>query len=189
MNIRRRDFILGLASAGVGGSTVTGCKYIPSAAKIALIALSVGKAAGLVCKQCKIDDKSRAIVIEIMGKVRSCIPATVETFEKKWTDIAREHTQKLVDEGRITPTQGQLIMAAFVVVVKGVSYLFMVRFPKAREFTDLVLSGVCGFCDGFLTTFTPSNVESDECTDCDEKTLKAVGVDAEAYRFLIKYRF
>lgn len=189
MNIRRRDFILGLASAGVGGVTVTGCKYIPSAASIALIALSVGKSAGLVCNQCRIDDKSRAVIIEIVGKVRSCIPATGESFFDKWISVAKEHTQILIDRGNITKEQGKIIIAAFTVVAKGVDYLFMVRFPKAREFTDLVFSGVGGFCDGFLTTFTPSNVESDECTDCNESNLKAVGVDAEAYRFLLKYRF
>lgn len=189
MNIRRRDFILGLAAAGVGGVTVTGCKYVPSAAQVALIALPVGKAAGLVCNQCKIDDKSRAVIIEIMGKVRSCVPATGESFYDKWISVAKEHTQILIDRGDITKEQGELIVAAFTVVAKGVDYLFNHLNPKVREYTDLVLAGVGSFCDGFLTTFKPANGECDDCHECDDCTLKAAGVDADAYRFLLKFKF
>lgn len=182
MNISRRDFVKNLGAASIGGvmvGFVSGCKYVPSIEQIGIISIGVGKATGLVCNLCKIDDKSRAVIIEIVGKVRGCVPATGETFYANLMKIAEEHTKILIDAGKISNEQGELILVAFALVAKGIDYLFTRLDPKVRTMTDLVLAGIGGFCDGFLTTFKPAN----DCPDCTIK-IDFTGVDMEAYKYL-----
>ena len=182
MNVSRRDFVKNLSAASIGGVMVGfggGCKYIQSIEQIGVVAVGVGKACGLVCNLFKIDDKSRGVIIEIMGKVRGCVPATGDTFNAKWMKIAEEHVQTLIDRGDITKEQGGLILVAFALVAKGIDYLFTRLDPKVREMTDLILAGIGGFCDGFLSTFKPAS----DCQDCTVK-IDFKGVDMEAYKYL-----
>jgi len=110
----------------------------------------------LRCDQTKIDDATRAKIIEIVGIVSTVTPAADKTFEETWLPIAKDHTAKLVDEGKITSDQATLIIGAVTVAVKGIDYVF-VRYPKAKLYEGLVVSVINGFTDGFLTAFKPVN--------------------------------
>jgi len=154
--------------------TFTGCKSIPSTDQMYLTSQTIGVATGLVANQCKIDDESRNAVVEIMNEVVQCIPETNQTFEVAWTPIAQAHVNKLIADGKIDAGQGALIMAAFNVVVKGIDYIFEIRYPKAKQYKELVIAAVDGFSDGFLAVFKPVNVEA-----CSARV-----VDLKAYDWL-----
>ena len=160
-------------------AVITGCKSIPTPESMTTTAYTVGIASGVVANQTKIDDTSRNVVIDIMNEVEMCVPQTNETFESAWMPIARNHTQKLFDEGKIDRGQYDLIISAFDVACKGIDYLVTVRFPKAHEYTELINAATHGFCDGFLSVFKPANVVA--------ATHTSVAADKEALKYLNRY--
>ena len=82
---------------------------------------------------------------------------------------------KLVADGKITDTIGTVSLVTFRIVVKGIDYIFDVRYPKAREYKELVSAAVSGFTSGFLAVFKPANAEV--------KGME-LKVDMEAYEWL-----
>lgn len=183
----RRDFMKGvfMATATVGvGSTLTGCKSIPTAEAMYSTSLAIGYATGMIANQCKIKAEDRQVVIDIVNIVSQTIPEQGQTFEEAWTPIAKAHVQKLIDEGKIDQKVGDIILSAFAVVVKGIDYIFEVRYPKAKEYKDLVVAAIDGFTTGFLTVFKPENPETvnGECDANCERALR--WYDREAYDYL-----
>jgi len=154
MNTRR--VFLSLSAAAIAAAAFTGCKSVPSDETMYTTSYAIGAAAGLIADQTKIDDATRAKIIEIVGIVSTVTPAADKTFEETWLPIAKDHTAKLVDEGKITSDQATLIIGAVTVAVKGIDYVF-VRYPKAKLYEGLVVSVINGFTDGFLTAFKPVN--------------------------------
>ena len=155
----------------------TGCDKDPTVEEMAATATAVGKAAGFVANQTKIDDKSRAVVIEIVTKASSVVPEKDQSFADAWTPIAKEVTDKLVKEGKIDEGQSVLINGAFAVACRGLDYLVSVRYPKAKKYENLVSAGVKGFTGGFLEVFKPSNSAVSALKDGD--------YDKEAYEYLM----
>lgn len=155
----------------------SGCKQIPSVETMETTATAVGKAAGYVANQTKIDDKSRTVVIEIVTKAAEVTPAKDQTFVDAWTPIAKEITDKLIAEGKIDQGQALLINGAFGVACRGLDYLFTVRYPKAKEAQNLVSAAIKGFTTGFLTVFKPVNGAVSATASGD--------FDKEAYEYLM----
>ena len=156
-----------------------GCKSIPSDGQMYNSSYTVGVSTGLIANMTKIDDVSRSAVVDIIDEVDSCIPATNETFSAAWTPIAEKHIAKLIEDGKIDAGQGILIAKTFDVVVTGIDYLFNVRYPKARQYQELVESAAHGFSDGFLTVFKPTN------TSCGFSAAPSnITYDVEAYNYL-----
>lgn len=149
-----------LALAAAVTVAIVGCKTIPSTDKMYVISEAIGFSTGMVVNETKVDDATRNAIVEIMGIVCECVPETNQTFEAAWTPIAKAHTQKLIDDGKITEQQGTLIMAGFGLVAKGIDYIFEVRYPEAKQYKDLVCAAIDGFSNGFLTVFKPVNVNS-----------------------------
>ena len=155
-----------------------GCDKEPTPEKMKTVADAVGRAAGFVANQTKIDDKSREVVIEIMTKASEIVPKEDESFVDAWSPIAKEITDKLVTEGKIDAGQSILINGAVNVACRGLDYLVTVRFPKVKKYENLVSAGVEGFTGGFLAVFTPANAAV---------AAKApANYDKEAYDFLTK---
>ena len=168
----------------------TGCKSLPTAEGMYSTTYAIGAAAGMVANQtvpdCCSDDNTRNTVIEIINIVSTCIPETNQTFASAWTPIAQEHVDQLIADGKLDQTQGTLVMTAFSLVVKGVDYVFEVRYPKAKEYKELVVSAINGFSCGFLTTFKPCNECSDtECDECIAKRDGKVEYDVDAFEYLM----
>ena len=153
-----------------------GCKQIPSVETMETTAIAVGKAAAYVANQTKIDDKSRAVVIEVMTKASEVVPSADQTFVDAWTPIAKEVTDKLVKEGKLDEAQAVLVNSAFAVACKGLDYLVTVRFPKAKQYENLMSAAVKGFTSGFLSVFKPVN---------GVVSVPAEDYDKEAYDFLM----
>lgn len=156
-------------------AVATGCKSVPTDSQMFTTAYAVGAAAGLVADMTKIDDTSRNAIIDIMNEVESCVPETNQTFTAAWTPIAERHIAKLIEEGKLDLGQGILVAKTFNVAVNGIDYLFEVRFPKAKQYQDIVSAATHGFCGGFLATFKPAN---------NMMSISNVTYDVEAYDFL-----
>lgn len=169
-------FVAAIALA-LGFGTV-GCKSLPTSDTMYSTANAIGVATGMVANGTEIDDASRNAVCDIVNKVSSCIPETNQTFSAAWTPIAKEHTDKLIVEGKISTTQGVFVMKAFSVAVAGIDYIFEVRYPTAKQYKDIVTAAVNGFTDGFLTVFKP--------VDGDSARGRAVTFDIDAYEWLKK---
>lgn len=152
-----KKYLFGIMAA-VMAACIVGCESRPTPDSMTATSRSIGAAAALVANQSKIDDKSRNAVIDIIKKVEVCIPQTNETFETAWTPIAESHIAQLKSNKTINDGQAMLISCAFSTAVKGIDYLFSVRYPEAREYQELVEAATHGFCDGFLTYFKPATV-------------------------------
>lgn len=155
----------------------TGCdKDLPTPEKMETTSRAIGVAAGYVAGQTKMDAEAKAAVVEIMTEVSKATPTKGQTFEEAWTPVAKEVVAKLVADGKLKEGQDVLVLAAFNVATKALDYEFNVRYPKAREVTDLVAAAVRGFTDGFLSTFNVGTA------------LKAApaDMDKEAYEYLTK---
>lgn len=157
---------------------LAGCKSIPTPEAMKATSTAVGAAAGLVANETKIDDKARNAVIEIVGKVSSVTPDKGQTFEDAWTPVAKEVVAKLIAEGKLDDGTGQLALMAFGIAVKGIDYIFDIRYPKAREYEELVAAAIKGFTEGFLSTFTPAN------GDAVRATIPSPAPDEEALKWL-----
>ena len=154
-----------------------GCdKSLPSPEKMESTSRAIGIAAGYVASQTKLDAEAKAAVVQIMSEGSKATPAKGQSFEEAWTPVAKEVVAKLVADGKLKNGQDALVLAAFGVATKALDYEFTVRYPKAREVTEVVASAVRGFTDGFLSTFNVRN------------TLKAApaDMDKEAYEYLTK---
>lgn len=160
---RTKEMKFGKMMAAIAAAATVfciGCKSLPTAEVMKATATSIGYAAGLVANETKIDDKARNTIVEIVNEVAKVVPEKGQKFEDAWTPVAKEIVAKLIAEGKITDGIGTISLAAFGVAVKGIDYIFDVRYPKAREYEELVSAAVSGFTEGFLTVFKPVNGES-----------------------------
>lgn len=156
----------------------TGCKKeLPTPEKFETITQSIGTAAGYVANQTKINDKSRNAVITIIGEVSNVTPKENQSFEDAWTPVAKEVVAKLIADKKIDEGSSALVLATFNVACKGLDYIFNIRYPKAKTYTELVNAAVRGFTGGFLTTFKPVNTAL---------AAAPANMDKEAYEYLTK---
>lgn len=149
---------------------LTGCKSVPTVEKMESIARLIGTSAGMVVNMTKIDEKSKAVVVEIMKIVETSVPKTDQTFSEAWTPIAKEHVAKLVQEGKIDDGEAQLILTGFGLACDGLDYVFNVRYPKAKEYKELVEAAIHGFIGGF-TSVVNTSLKSTKDALYDEKAL------------------
>lgn len=176
MNINRKNFLFGLFGIGVAGVGIEGCTTIPTIDTIKSGGIAVGKAAGFVVKNIEIDENGKRTIAYILKKAQFCIPTGDETFEGKWGAIAKEHIGILVSRGDIDEKKGELLYSAFVIILKGVEYLFAVRYPAAKAYTDLAVNGIAGFVEGFIMVYGDDQLAS-------RKNIREM-VDMDAYRYL-----
>ena len=156
---------------------ISGCKSLPSPEVMKATATSIGVAAGMVANETPIDDKARNTVVAIMEEVAKVTPKQGQSFEEAWTPVAKEIVAKLIAEGKIDDGIGNISLAAFSIAVKGLDYIFTVRYPKAKEYEELVNAAVSGFTEGFLTIFKPVDAEKVKGADAPKP-------DAEALKWL-----
>ena len=181
--ISRKDFIGRLFVCGAAGTAptlvLTGCHSVPTPEAMFQTAQAVGFSAGMICNLTKISDKDRAIVCDIMNIVGQVLPEQGQSFEDAWGKVAKDHLALLVQQGKISQVEADIIFAAFTTAVKFVDYLFNVRYPKAKEVKELVFAATNGFVVGFLTVFKPANPqngEDGECADCCELRARKAAV-------------
>ena len=173
---------LTIVSAAIAAAAVVfcaGCKELPTPETMKKTATAVGVAAGLVANETPINDKARNTIVAIMGEVARVSPKEGQSFEDAWTPVAKEVVAKLIADGKIDQGIGTISLAAFSIAVKGLDYLFDVRYPKAKQYEELVTAAVSGFTDGFLSVFKPVN---------DEKSAQKYKADEAAYKWLKEHK-
>ena len=171
--------MMAAAMAAAGMFICSGCKNLPTADVMESTASSIGVAAGLVANETKIDDKARNTIVEIVNEVSRVVPGKGQTFEDAWTPVAKELVAKLIADGKIDEGIGTVSLAAFGVAVKGIDYIFTVRYPKAKEYEELVAAAVKGFTNGFLTVFKPVNDTKGKQIEADKEALKWLKANAK----------
>lgn len=157
----RLVFLVGLAALAV-----TGCKTVPTADTVYLVARAGGSATALVMNETKLDADKRTVIRDIVNEIRECTPEVGQTLEAAWTPVAQRHVDLLVEEGRIDSAAATLVMTGFKTVMVGVNAIEN-RYPRIRADRDLLGAAVGGFCEGFLAKFDAG------CANC---TLSAVSV-------------
>ena len=172
-----KKMTIGLLAAAL--AVVAGCK--PTVEQMKTTATAIGYAAGLVANETPIKDDARNAIVEILGDVRSCVPAEGQTFADAWTPVIKSKVAEFVASGKIDAATGELVTTVAVMAAKGVDYLFEVRYPEARQYEELVAAGVSGAVDGFLTAFKPV-----DCDDCTPRAGAAKEYDKKAYEYFKK---
>ena len=160
-------------------AAIVGCT--PSEEQIKQTATAIGYAAGLVANETPIKDEARNAVVEVLNEVRACIPAEGQSFAEAWEPVIKSKVAELVAAGKIDEATGTLVTSVALMAAKGVDYLFDVRFPKAKQYANLVTAGAGGAIDGFLTVFKPV-----DCDDCTPKARAAKEYDKDAYEYFQK---
>ena len=177
LSLKFKSFMTAVFAALMSVSVI-GCKSIPTVGQLESASYMVGTTTGVICNMTKISDKDRQIIIDIVTEISHYTPTQSETLAQAWTKIAKEHTAKLVDEGKITAEEGTLILNVFSSVADAGEYIVEVRWPKIIEYADLMAAATRGFSNGFLTTFTPVNSNS----------LQSAPIDRQAYDYLTAKR-
>ena len=156
-----KKLILAIMSAGL--VAITGCT--PTADQINKTATAIGYAAGLVADNAGIKEDARNALITVLNEVRSCVPAEGQSFADAWTPVIKAKVAELVAAGKIDEATGAIVTSVAIMAAQAVDYMFDVRFPKAKEYEELVRAGMLGAIDGFLAVFKPV----DDCDDCTRK--------------------
>lgn len=151
----RLAFLVGLVALAA-----TGCKTVPTADTVYLVAHAGGSATALVMNETKLDADKRTVIRDIVNEIRECTPEVGQTLEAAWTPVAQRHVDLLVEEGRIDSAAATLIMTGFKTVMVGVNAIEN-RYPQIRANRDLLSAFVTGFTDGFLARFDVYRDEDD----------------------------
>lgn len=180
MNISRRNFLVGAGATGVSAAVI-GCHTLPTEDKMYGIGVGFGGSTGLVLDQCDVEPEVRNRIIEIVNICRTVVPQEGETVWDAWSRSASAYVGELVKSGKLTAVQGELTMAAFNLVVKGLK-LLVERHEEVGTYGALAIAAIGGFCDGFLSVYKPADANGD-CPDCCEG---GCTIDANAVRKLRK---
>lgn len=164
---------------------ITGCT--PSAEQINKTATAMGYAAGLVANQTKINDDARNALVYVLNDVRGCIPADGQSFTDAWSPVIKVKVAEFIAAGKIDEGTGAIVTSVAIMAAQAVDYLFDVRYPEAKKYTEFVTAGVSGAIDGFLAVFKPVNCdECSECTDCEVRARAKADYDKDAYEWFKK---
>lgn len=153
---------------------IIGCdKELPSADKIETVSRLAGTSAAMVVNMTKIDEQSKAVILDIMDKVSKSVPQKDQTFADAWNPIAKEYVGKLVEDGKINEAQGGLILSGFAIACDGLDFIFNVKYPKAKEYKELVDAAVRGFVNGYKSVTNSANTKGgNTAPDFDKETFE-----------------
>ena len=144
-----------IAAAGALALLVAGCNKIPTVERMTTISKAVGKTAAVAVELSKTKQAVKDGITQVLNVVSNTVPGVNETFVAKWTPLIDAETQKLVDAGKLDAASATLVKGALYVACDGIDLIF-VRYPKAKEYQELVSAAVTGFCDGFNSVMTPT---------------------------------
>lgn len=127
---------------------VTGCKSLPSEETIRGTAESIGRAAGYAVELGKTKTEVKEAIIKVLDVAAKVVPETNQTFIAAWKPLIDDDVSKLVAAGKLKDADAALVKNALYVACDGVDLVFT-RYPKAREYKNLVSAATGGFVTGF----------------------------------------
>ena len=136
---------------------VTGCKSLPSEDTIRGTAESIGRAAGYAVELGKTKTEVKEAIIKVLDIAAKVVPETNQTFIAAWKPLIDDEVAKLVADGKLKEDDAALVKSALYVACDGIDLVFT-RYPKAREYKNLVSAATGGFITGFksVVSFTGS---------------------------------
>lgn len=149
---------------------VMGCKSLPSEETIRGTAESIGRAAGYAVELGKTKTEVKEAIIKVLDVAAKAVPETNQTFIATWKPLIDDDVAKLVAAGKLNDADAALVKNALYVACDGVDLVFT-RYPKAREYKNLVSAATGGFVTGFksVVNFTAG---------------ERAGYDNDAYKIL-----
>ena len=127
---------------------VMGCKSLPSEETIRGTAESIGRAAGYAVELGKTKTEVKEAIIKVLDVAAKVVPETNQTFIAAWKPLIDDDVSKLVAAGKLKDADAALVKNALHVACDGVDLVFT-RYPKAREYKNLVSAATGGFVTGF----------------------------------------
>lgn len=127
---------------------VMGCKSIPSEETIRGTAESIGRAAGYAVELGKTKTEVKEAIIKVLDVAAKVVPETNQTFIATWKSLIDDDVAKLIAAGKLKDADAALVKNALYVACDGVDLVFT-RYPKAREYKNLVSAATGGFVTGF----------------------------------------
>lgn len=127
---------------------LTGCKNIPSEDTIRATSESIGRAAGYAVEIGKTKTEVKDAIVKVLDIASKVTPATNQTFISAWKPLIDEEVGKIVAGGKLKEEDAALVKNVLYVACDGVDLIF-VKYPKAREYQNLVSAAVGGFVNGF----------------------------------------
>ena len=127
---------------------VMGCKSIPSEETIRGTAESIGRAAGYAVELGKTKTEVKESIIKVLDVAAKVVPETNQTFIATWKPLIDGEVAKLIAAGKLKDEDAALVKNALYVACDGVDLVFT-RYPKAREYKNLVSAATGGFVTGF----------------------------------------
>ena len=127
---------------------VMGCKSIPSDETIRGTAESIGRAAGYAVELGKTKTEVKEAIIKVLDVAAKVVPETNQTFIATWKPLIDDDVAKLIAADKLKDEDAALVKNALYVACEGVDLVFT-RYPKAREYKNLVSAATGGFVTGF----------------------------------------
>ena len=137
---------------------VMGCKSIPSEETIRGTAESIGRAAGYAVELGKTKTEVKESIINVLDVAAKVVPETNQTFIATWKPLIDDEVAKLIAAGKLKDEDAALVKNALYVACDGVDLVFT-RYPKAREYKNLVSAATGGFVTGFKSVVSFANSE------------------------------
>lgn len=149
---------------------VMGCKSLPSEETIRGTAESIGRAAGYAVELSKTKIEVKEAIIKVLDATAKVVPETNQTFIVTWKPLIDDDVAKFVAAGKLKDEDAALVKNVLYVACDGVDLVFT-RYPKAREYKNLVSAATGGFVTGFksVVNFTAGD---------------RAGYDNDAYKIL-----
>ena len=145
-----------IAAAALIALFATGCrKELPTVERMTTISTAIGKTAGVAVELSKTKQAVKDAISNVLDVASKTVPGVDEKFITKWTPIIDAETQKLVEKGKLDVASAALVKGALYVACDGLDLIF-VRYPKAKEYKELVSAAVGGFCAGFNSVLSPT---------------------------------
>lgn len=143
---------------------VMGCKSIPSEETIRGTAESIGRAAGYAVELGKTKTEVKEAIIKVLDVAAKVVPETNQTFIAAWKPLIDDDVSKLIAAGKLKDADAALVKNALYVACDGIDLVFT-RYPKAREYKNLVSAATGGFVTGFKSVVS---FASGTCVDYDK---------------------
>lgn len=134
---------------------VTGCKSLPTEDTIRGTAESIGRAAGYAVELSKTKTEVKEAIINVLDVAAKVVPETNQTFIAAWKPLIDDEVAKLVAAGKLKEDEAVLVKSALYVACDGIDLVFT-RYPKAREYKNLVSAATSGFVSGFKSVVAMS---------------------------------
>lgn len=151
---------------------VTGCRSFPSEATICGVGESIGRAAGYAVELGKTKTEVKEAIVKVIDIAAKVVPEPDQTFVAAWKPLVDEEVAKLVAAGKLKEVDAAFVKSALYVACEGVDLVFK-RYPKAREYKNLVSAATSGFVAGFKSVVSFAAGERANYDEDAYKTLRA----------------